>query len=226
MAIGCVIRKNFERPSAELVETFKDLPVANIDDCMGRMAAIDSAIRPINGTPILGTAFTVRCPAGDNLMFHKAMDLAQPGDIIMIDAGGYTNRAIFGEIMVSYCKTKGVKGIVIDGAIRDYDALSKMDDFAVYAKGVTPNGPYKGGPGEIGTTITVGGITVNPGDIVVGDADGVIVISPAVAAELAEKARAVSKKEQEIFETMRRDGSYDRPWVDEKLKELGCTYLD
>ena len=157
MSVGNKIIYNFPRPAKELVEQFRGMPVANIDDNMGRIAAVDSAIVPINSSPLVGTAFTIRAPQGDNLMFHKAMDMAQPGDVIMIDAGGSVDRAIFGELMATYCRSRGIAGIVCDGAIRDCDGLSKMTDFAVYAKGVTPNGPYKNGPGEINTPVVIGG---------------------------------------------------------------------
>lgn len=220
---GCRINIDFTRPPRELVEQFRNLPVANIDDCMNRIGAIDGSIRPLNKTPLLGTAFTVRVPAGDNLMFHKAMDLAQPGDIIMIDAGGCCERAIFGELMTTYCKIRGIAGIIVDGCIRDYDGLSNMD-FPVYAKGVSPNGPYKNGPGEIGTTISLGGQIVNLGDIVVGDGDGVVIIRPEDAALLIKKTRKVNEQEEKIMDTMNKDGTYLRPWVDEKLKEMNCIF--
>ncbi|MBO5503006.1 MAG: RraA family protein, partial [Lachnospiraceae bacterium] len=172
MATGCRIIKDFKRPDRALVERFKDMPVANIDDNMNRIAAVDTSIEPIGKGQLLGTAFTVRVPQGDNLMFHAAMDLAKPGDVIMIDAGGFTDRAIFGELMATYCKSRGIKGIVCDGAIRDRGGLAAMEDFPVYAKSATPNGPYKNGPGEINVPVVIGGKVVHPGDIVVGDDDG------------------------------------------------------
>lgn len=220
---GLNIDLSFERPAKELVKQFYGLPVANIDDNMQRIAAIDAAIRPMNKAYLLGTAFTVRVPAGDNLMFHKAMDLALPGDVIVIDAGGVCERAIFGELMTTYCKIRRLAGIVVDGAIRDAAAISKMD-FPVYAKGVTPNGPYKNGPGEIGGTVSVGGKVVNPGDILVGDSDGLVIIRPEDAPELLEKTKATQKNEQLLMEIMLKDGTYNRPWVDEKLKALGCKF--
>jgi len=224
MNIGCSIATDFSRPSKELLERFRNFPVANIDDCMNRTAAVHQDIRPMNNAKLLGSAFTVKVPQGDNLMFHKAMDLARPGDVIVIDAGGMENRAIFGEIMVSYCIIKGIAGIIVDGAIRDYDTISQMD-FPVYARGVNPNGPYKNGPGEIGTTITFGGQVVRPGDIVTGDGDGIVIIRPEDAEVLAAQVETVYAKEAAIMKTMERDGTYIRPWVDEKLKELGCEYI-
>ena len=220
-AIGCRIRTDFPRPPRELVELFRGVPVANIDDCMNRMAAIDAAIRPLNAAPLLGTAFTVKVAEGDNLMFHKAMDMAQPGDVFMIDAGGCTERSIFGELMLTYCKVRGVAGVVVDGAVRDAGAIAGMD-LPVYARGVTPNGPYKNGPGEINYPISLGGVIVNPGDIVVGDADSVLVIRPGEAGDLAKAARAVVEKEASIMAGILK-GAYPRPWVDAKLRELGCA---
>lgn len=224
MSIGCKVIYDFDRPSKERVEQFRGVPVANIDDNMGRIAAVDAAIVPMNPSPLLGVAFTIRMPAGDNLMFHKAMDLAKPGDVIMIDAGGGTERAIFGELMAHYCRKRGIAGIVVDGAIRDRDGIGKMTDFPVYARGVTPNGPYKNGPGEINVPVVVGGKLVKPGDIIVGDTDGVIIIDPAIADEVAAATRATMEKEEKIVADIENKGEYIRPWVDEKLREIGCEF--
>lgn len=225
MAIGCKIVQDFPRASQTLVERFRGIPVANIDDEMGRTAATCARIVPLGKGQLLGTAFTVRVPQGDNLMFHAAMDLAKPGDVIVIDAGGFTDRAIFGELMATYCKTRGICGIVCDGAVRDSGTLAEMEDFPVYACGVTPNGPYKNGPGEIGVSVTVGGRVIHPGDIIVGDDDGVLAIDPADAERLADAAAAVVKKEEGILRHILEDGTYIRPWVNEKLKEIGCEIV-
>ena len=222
--IGCKIVTDFVRPDPALVEGFRGMPVANIDDNMGRIAAIHQSIRPLNKAPLLGVDFTVRVPQGDNLMFHKAMDMAKPGDVIAIDAGGVDDRAIFGELMATYCKIRGVAGLVVDGAIRDYEALSQMD-MPIYAKGVTPNGPYKNGPGEINVPVCIGGKVVNPGDILVGDQDGVVVIRPEDAAELQEKTKATMAKEAKIMENILAKGEYIRPWVDEVLDRIGCDII-
>ena len=225
VSVGCRIHTHPARTDPGLVERFRNIPVANLDDCMGRTAALSSAIRPYGPRRLLGQAFTVRVPAGDNLMFHKAMDMAQPGDVFMIDAGGDPNRSIFGEIMVRYCAKRGIAGIVVDGSIRDSDSIAQMD-FPVYARGVTPNGPYKNGPGEIGGVVTVGGIVVHPGDIVVGDADGVIAIRPDEAEELAKKVRAFNDNEAATMERIANEGVLPRPWVDQKLEAIGVEYVD
>ncbi len=227
MSVGCKIIRDFQRPDPALVALFKDLPVANIDDNMNRTASVCSAIEPIGYKgQLLGTAFTVRVAQGDNLMFHAAMDLAKPGDVIVIDAGGFTERAIFGELMATYCKSRGIKGIVCDGAIRDRGGLAALEDFRVYARAAIPNGPYKNGPGEINTPVCIGGVTVYPGDIVVGDDDGVLFIRPENAEALAAATNAVQKKEADILAHILNDGTYVRPWVDAKLKEIGCEIID
>lgn len=226
MSVGCKIVKDFPRPSRDLVERFRGKQVANIDDNMGRIAAVDHSLVPIGKGQLLGTAFTVRVPQGDNLMFHAAMDLAKPGDVIVIDAGGFEDRAIFGELMATYCKSRGIRGIVCDGAIRDSQALAEMEDFPVFAKAVTPNGPYKNGPGEIGCQVVIGGKVVHPGDIIVGDADGLLIISPENAKMLAQETEAVEEKEAKIMEHILQEGTYERPWVWEILNQIGVQVCE
>ena len=226
MPAGCKIKRNFERPAKELVEAFREIPVANIDDNMGRIAAVDASIFPLNpNAKILGTAFTVNAPAGDNLLFHKALDMAQPGDVIVLANKGSLSRSLCGEIMSNYAKSRGLAGIIIDGCIRDSAALRELD-FPVYAKGVTPNGPYKNGPGEMNFPVSFAGIIINPGDIIVGDADGLLVIRPEDAEELAKKAKAWHDSEEKQLEGILTKGEWVRPWVDDKLKEVGFEFVD
>lgn len=224
--VGCVIIEDFKRPDTTLVEKFRDVAVANLDDCMNRISAVHEDIRPVNKGKLLGPAFTVKVPSGDNLMFHAAMDLAKPGDVIIIDAGGDTRRSIFGELMVTYCRKRGIAGIVVDGSLRDVDAMSQLTDFPVYARGITPDGPYKNGPGEINTPIVCGGRLVNPGDIVIGDEDGVIFVNPTDAPELLEKVNKLHENEIRILNTIEKDGTYIRPWVNEKLESLGVERIN
>lgn len=226
MSAGCKIRKNFERPSKDLVEAFRGIPVANIDDNCGRIAAVDASIYPLNPKArLLGTAFTVNAPAGDNLLFHKALDMAQPGDVIVLANKGSMSRALCGEIMSSYAQSRGIAGIIIDGCVRDSDTLSEMD-FPVYAKGVTPNGPYKNGPGEMNFPVSFAGIIINPGDIIVGDSDGLIAIKPEDAKELAELAKAYHASEEKQMEGILNRGEWPRSWVDSKLAEVGFEFVD
>lgn len=128
--------------------------------------------------------------------------------------------------MVTYCRKRGINGIVVDGAIRDVGAMESLDDFAIYARGVTPDGPYKNGPGELNTPVVCGGRTVYPGDIVLGDEDGVIFIRPGEAEELLEKVDKLHANELRILDTIEKEGTYIRPWVEEKTKALGIEYVE
>ncbi len=226
MAVGCRIKRDFERPAKELVEAFRGLPVANIDDNMGRIGAVDASIYPLNpNARILGTAFTVNAPAGDNLLFHKALDMAKPGDVIVLANKGSMSRSLCGEIMSNYAKSRGLAGIIIDGCVRDSAALRELA-FPVYAKGVTPNGPYKNGPGEMNFPVSFAGLVINPGDIIVGDADGLMVIPPEFAEEIAKKAKATNISEVGQLDGILTGKGWPRPWVDEKLAELGFEFVD
>jgi RraA family protein len=172
------------------------------------------------GARMAGTAFTVKVPPGDNLLVHKAIDIAAPGDVIVVDAGGVLEQAIIGEIMSSWAAQRGLGGMVIDGAVRDAGALAQ-NAFPVYAKGVTPRGPYKNGPGEINCPVAIGGMAVMPGDIVIGDEDGVVCVPRADAEQILSLALAQAEKEDAILADIRR-GTLDRGWVDETLRARGC----
>ena len=215
--------KDFERPSPDLVNLFKDLPVPNIDDNMFRMYSVDAHIRPLNKAKLLGVAFTVKVPAGDNLMIHRALDIAKPGDVLMIDGKADMTRALFGEIMVRYAKKRGLKGIVADGCTRDSGPISEMIDFPVYARGANPNGPYKNGPGEINVPVSVGGVVVFPGDIIVGDADGIVVIRPEDAIAVAEAAKKQNALEEQNFIQIE-EGTFNRDWIMKALQAKGCSF--
>jgi RraA family protein len=219
--LGFRIFTEIERPDKDLIEKFRDLPVANIDDNMGRIACVDTAIKPFNKAKLLGCAFTVKAPQGDNLMFHKALDLAKEGDIIVVAGGGNTERSLCGEIMMNYAKMKKLGGFLIDGVIRDVEATRQLD-FPVYARGSNPNGPYKNGPGEINVPVAVGGQVIFPGDIIVGDEDGVIVIRPEDAPELIEKVTKFNNNERTILENLEKGIGMDRSWIDKFLNEKGC----
>lgn len=223
--VGCRIFLKINRPERALVEAFAGLPVANIADEMGRFFCVDSRIKPMNNRPLLGTAFTVKSRVADNLMLHKALELAQPGDVIIVDAQGDLSNAITGEIMMTQAAINGLAGVVIDGAIRDADAMKDIT-MSVYAAGVQPKGPYKDGPGEINVPISCGGIIVHPGDIVIGDADGIVIINPADAENILAKAKQKLASEQAILEAIRSKKSRDKSWLQKRLDELKCDIID
>jgi regulator of RNase E activity RraA len=160
----------------------------------------------------------VRVRPGDNLFLHKALDLAQPGDVIVVDAGGALNTAIIGAMMSSYAKTRGIEALVIDGAIRDVEELAAVD-FPVVARGATPNGPYKTGPGEIGYPIACGGLSIASGDLMLGDEDGVLVIPRSEVAAILGLAEAKHKLEKS-WEVEIAANKWDRAWVDEALAKV------
>jgi RraA family protein len=211
-----------QRPSAALVAALAEMVTPHLSDNMSRLCGAAAGLRPMHRTgKLAGPALTIRAAPGDNLMVHKAIDLAEPGDVLVVDAGGALEQAIIGEIMASWAAKRGVAGFVIDGAIRDVGTLS-AGTFPVYARGVTHRGPYKNGPGEINVAVSVGGMVVHPGDIVVGDEDGLLAIPQADADALLAAAREQRKKEEATLKAIAA-GSIDRRWVDEALRARGCS---
>lgn len=209
-------------PAKRLLEAFAALPTSNISDNLLRHYGAGARLRPYHrGGKLVGPAFTVKTRPGDNLLTHKAIDMAAPGDVILVDAGGALDHAIIGEIMSSHARKRGVAGIIIDGAIRDLDAIS-AGDFPVYACGVTHRGPYKDGPGEINVSVSIAGMVVNPGDIIVGDADGVVAIPQADAERILALTIAQKNKEEATLAAIAA-GGVDRSWVDKLLREKGCA---
>jgi RraA family protein len=219
--IGLQILKRTRCVSQRQIAAFLGLPVANISDCMARMSAGGPRLRPMHrGAPMAGAALTVRCRPGDNLMIHKALQMAEAGDVIVVDAGGELTNALIGEIMVTIAVRRGVAGIVINGAIRDSQAIAS-GDFPVYAAGVTYRGPYKDGPGEINVPIAIDGMLISPGDLIVGDADGLL----CVPLEAADALLAATLDKMEAEKTMLREiaeGRLDVTWIDQTLRRIGC----
>ena len=224
MNIGYCIKNDFPRPSAELLAKFDGIPIPNIGDAMNRTAAISAQITPVNNVRLTGTAYTVRVPAGDNLLFYYAIDNAKPGDVIVVDGGGFEERALCGEIMATYAAKRGIAGFVINGAIRDKVELSGMN-FPVFAKGACPNGPYKNGPGEINVPVNIGGRIVCPGDILVGDGNGLVVIHPEDAEMVLASAHAVMKKEAGMMQEIEEQGKMSLGWMYEKITNDQCSII-
>jgi RraA family protein len=196
-ALPEVIR-DIQRVDAATVAEAAKYPSSILADVAGRRGALSGRIAPLAPSMrFAGPAITVEVRPGDNLMIHAAMALAQPGDVLVIDGKGDLSSALMGEIMSQQCVALGVVGVVIDGAVRDSEALREMG-FAMFAAGLNPNGPTKFVPGRINHPISIGGVSVHPGDLVVGDADGVTVIERHKAARMmplaAEKVAAETKR--------------------------------
>ena len=223
--VGFRIYKKLNRPDKKLVEQFKGLPVAVIADEMNRLGCMDARIKPLNKAPLLGVALTVKARAGDNLMLHRALDMAEPGDVIVLDGQGDLSNAIAGENMMMWAERRELAGVVVDGAMRDLDSIGKMR-FSVFAAGIQPKGPYKNGPGEINVPVCCGGIVVYPGDIIVGDDDGVVALHPIDAPAVLQRALARQQKEGLTRESIIR-GTYDRSsYTEEALQKMGCEIID
>lgn len=191
----------------ELIEAFRAFGTPLISDNLERVPGA-VGLRPFHkfADIMAGRALTVRTRAGDNQFIHRALDLINPGDVIVVDGGGYEGRALIGEIMTSVAASRGAAGIVIDGAIRDSGAIGKKA-FPCFARSAVHLGPYKDGPGAINVPVCIGGMVVHPGDIVVGDEDGVVAFPVEGAAELLASVEAQEAREADIMLSIR-EGRY------------------
>ncbi|WP_424812823.1 RraA family protein [Roseococcus sp. YIM B11640] len=225
MPTGFRIWPRQRKVAAELVAKFRELPVANVSDSMSRMTAGGPRLRPMHaGGVMAGPALTVKTRPGDNLMVHKAISLAEPGDVIVVDAGGDLTNAIIGELMLAQMVKRQVAGVVINGAIRDYGAIH-AGSFPVYAAGITHRGPYKDGPGEINVAIALDGMVIEPGDLVLGDEDGLLAVPFGVAEKVLAATEAKQAAETRQMANIHA-GTHDASWVDATLRRLGCEGLE
>ena len=225
MTYGFRVKLNWDRIEKAQVEAFRSLPVANVSDAMSRICALGNNLRPMHRSGNLaGPALTVRSRPGDNLMLHKAIDMAQPGDVIVIDAAGETANSLMGELMLAHAIRRGVAGFVMNGAIRDAEAFLERN-IPVFAVGVTHRGPYRTGPGEIGLPIAINGTVIEPGDLILGDLDGVLCVPKADAADIF---KAATKKHEAETKQMAETeaGTVSREWVDKALRDAGCEFID
>ena len=219
MSVGNKILKSKERLPQEKLEGLKGIPAANIGDASNRIACLYGSLIAYNHNPILGQAYTVRLTAGDNLFLYYAIMHAEPGDIIVVDGNGYLGRALMGEIMSQLAIQKEIGGFIIDGAIRDPKELSKLS-IPIFAKGVSPNGPYKNGPGEINVPVSIDGQVIMPGDILAGDEEGIAIIHPEDLEMVTQEAKKIVIKEANMKQQIQLKGTLDLSWMYEKLKEI------
>ncbi len=214
------IVRDFERTSADLVRQAAEFQPAIFADVAGRRGALHGRIRALrNRMKFAGTALTVEVRPGDNLMIHAAIALAQPGDVLVIDGKGDQSAALMGTIMMTACQKLGLAGVVIDGAVRDSVEIDEMD-FPVFSVGTNPNGPTKLAPGRIGHPVSVGGVTVHPGDLVLGDADGVVVIERQRVGSLIQAA-GVKVAEEAARISAIKNGDTAAPWLQAALRKAG-----
>lgn len=200
------------KPPAELIEAFRQAPTSIISDNLARLAGSVGLKQFHRSGRLVGTAFTIKTRPGDNLAIHRALEMVGPGDVLVVDGGGDETRALVGEIMKNIAQWRGAAGYVIDGAIRDVAAFA-ADDFPCFARSVIHRGPYKSGPGEINVPVSIGGCVISPGDIVVGDEDGVVSFSQGAAPALLEAVKAQVAREEATLLSIREgryQGSYGK----------------
>lgn len=208
------------RPAAAVVEQLGSIPTPNLSDSLGKLSPGAGALKPLHRKGRLaGPAFTVRVPPGDNLLVYHAIAQAQAGDVLVVDAGGLLEQATIGEIMSTWAASRGLAGMVIYGAVRDIDVIA-ASDFPVYACGVTPRGPYRDGPGQLNVSISLGGMVVSPGDLIVGDANGIVAV-PYEQLEHAARTAAEIQQREESLVTQILAGAYDASWIEPALRERG-----
>jgi len=219
------IRRSFPRPDPAHVQALTGVAVGWVVDAMGRQGALDHRIRPIgNAATFTGVALAVRSRARDNLAAWAAIDHAVPGDVIVIETGDYEQASVVGDAWLGVARNKGVVACVTDGLVRDVDGIEAVGT-PVFARGVSPNSPFKDGPGEIGLAVVIGGATVRSGDILVGDRNGVVIVPRERAAEVVARLASVAAKETEMDEAIRA-GAKSAAWVQATIAAKGVRFVD
>ena len=224
---GFKLKKSFQRPPADLMAQLKQFAAANISDIQGRQLTMTSQLRPITfpGRMVVGPALTVKARPGDNLMAMKAIDFAQPGDVIVIASDGEANLSVWGGIMSMMAAKRGIAGVVTDGVVRDV-AQCRQADLAIWATGLTPVGPTKLGPGQINQPMSCGGVIVRPGDVIMADEDGVVVVpQDELEAVIARGHERIAREDAWLARIAENDFS---PLVDTDaaLRAMGCEILE
>ena len=217
--LGFRIVSGFDRPPEDVVAAFRGKASSNVADAMGRFHFMDPDMKSRTGLPLSGVAITVNARPGDNLMVHKALEVAQPGDVVVVSTTGNTTSAVFGELMGHTAKGAKLGGIVVDGAIRDVDGLTALK-FPAFSRTVSPGASDKDGPGEINVPISCGNTVVMPGDLIVGDDDGLAVVPRADATEVLEQVLALEEREKRRIAAIK-GGELFKAEIDETLRSKG-----
>jgi len=217
--------RNITRPAPELIRAVAEFPPATLHEAQGRRGAFDWRIKPIYpGMQCCGPALTVRCTPGDNLMLALAIALAQPGDVLVIDAGDSPEQGPFGEVLATAAMARGVAGLVFNSAVRDGPAIRALG-LPVFARGLCMKGTVKETLGEVNHPVVVGGVHVRPGDIICADDDGVVLVKPEQAAQVAAASRAREDKEAEFMQRLRAGENVVQVLgLDQVLTAKGCRW--
>jgi RraA family protein len=224
--VGFRIKRDFPRTNYDVAKMFEDFEIAEISDHLNRLYAIDCSIRCLSGGDrrLVGPACTVKVYPGDNLMVHKALDLAKPGDVVVVDARGSTENAVLGDTISMKARHRGILGFVVDGYVRDLIAIQALN-YQVYARGNMPIGPLHRGPGEINYPVCCGGVVVEPGDYIIADPGGAVVLPQACIEELQKRLRKYKERSTIYMENVR-IGKFSNAWVDELLEKSECPCAD
>ena len=217
--LGFRILPSPPRLSRDLVERFRGLASTNLADAMGRFAFMDPGIQARSGLTLCGLAVTVNCRPADNLMVHKALQVAEPGDVVVVSTCGNVTSAVFGELMCHTAVAARLGGVVVDGAIRDVEGIARLG-LPAFSRAVCPGGCDKDGPGEINVPIGCGGTVVSPGDIVVGDRDGVVVVARSNAEEVLDLVAQLMERERARIAEIEAGGLF-KPEIDASLRKKG-----
>lgn len=219
------IRRNFPRPSPDLVAALTGVPTGYAVDAQGRRGALDWRIRPITRkTAFCGVALTVHTRPRDNLGPYAALEYARKGDVLVIATNAYEEASVVGDILLGMARNKGVVAMVTDGMVRDVAGLNEVG-IPVFARGLSPNSPFKDGPSEIGLSISIGGVTVTSGDVVLGDDDGVVVVPQAALGAAVSALEEVKAKEKKMDQAVR-SGAGVPDWLPEAFRTKGVRFVD
>ncbi|MDQ6835048.1 MAG: RraA family protein [Actinomycetota bacterium] len=221
---GFRIKTEITRADRRTVEALGAYETPAISDLMNRLYAMDPGIHNLTGDNLrlVGSACTVKLYPGDNLMVHKALDVAEPGDVVVVDTSRSMASAALGDLVSTKARHRRIAGFLVDGLIRDLPGIKALGDFPVFARGTTPVGPLHRGPGEINYPVSAGGIVVNPGDIIVGDPTGVVVVPRGIADELLARLAGAAQREASYVDAVAR-GDFSNAWVDRLLEASGLT---
>ena len=221
------IVRNIKRPDSDVVRMLGELGVATVHEAQGRTGLMKPYMRPIYPSArAAGTAITISSQPGDNLMIHAAMDVCKRGDILVVTTTSESTDGMFGELLGVSCEAHGVVGLITDAGVRDTAELTAMD-FPVWAKAISAQGTVKSTAGSVNVPVVCAGMTVNPGDVIVADADGVVVVPREKAAAVAQAGRDRIDKEAKTRERLRNgELGLDFYGLRDKLKQLGVNYVD
>lgn len=221
---GFRVRREIDRPDPEVVAGFAAFETPAISDLMNRLYTMEPAVRNLTSPElhVLGPACTVKVYPGDNLMVHKSLDIARTGDVVVVDTSASTATAVLGDLISTKARHRGIAGFVVDGLIRDLPGIQDLGDFPVFARGVTPIGPLHRGPGEINHPISAGGIVIHPGDLIMGDPNGVVVVPRDIADHILERMVSRAATEATYTDAVAR-GDFDNSWVDSLLEKSGMV---